>query len=55
MGTLTESSFGADIAAGTSTPALLPVGDYFHGTISVSGDHDLIGLDVVAGQTYRVS
>lgn len=41
-----------DAASGTSTSATMSVGDRFEGRLSVAGDTDWIGIDLVAGQSY---
>lgn len=53
MPALTETALG-ELPASADTPALLPVGGTLYGRIT-SGDHDLIGLDVVAGQNYVIA
>jgi hypothetical protein len=41
-----------DAAADISTTLSVDIGGTAHGTIGASGDHDLIAVDLVAGQTY---
>lgn len=41
-----------DLPANGTSPALLTPGTSLHGTISSATDHDLVAVDLVAGQTY---
>ncbi len=44
-----------DIPSGTSTPFVLGVGQRINAEISVAGDTDWFGMQLVQGQTYQIS
>lgn len=44
-----------DIPSGTSTPYVLGVGQRINAEISVQGDTDWFGMQLVQGQTYQIS